>query len=111
MLPSVREALTIGREAGLPVHLSHLKAVGPTNWGAVRQAAALVEDARAAGQTVTADQYPYVATSTLLTAILFPATEIPGGLKDFARRMETDAQYQQAVRRVVEQRLRTIRGS
>lgn len=106
LLPSVREALTIGRAAGLPVHLSHLKAVGPINWGAVRQAAALVEEARAAGQTVTADQYPYVATSTHLTAVLFPATEIPGGLKDFARRMETDAQYLQAVRHVVGQRLK-----
>jgi len=105
LLPSVHEALRIGRAAGLPVHVSHFKAVGPRSWGSVRQAAAAIDEARAAGQRVTADQYPYIATSTGLSAVLFPATEIPGGLRDFARRMETDADYRRAVRQVVERRL------
>jgi len=105
LLPAVREALRIGREANVPVHVSHFKAVGPRSWGSVHQAAAAIDEARAAGLRVTADQYPYIATSTSVSAVLFPATEIPGGLRDFARRMETDADYRRAVRQVVERRL------
>jgi N-acyl-D-amino-acid deacylase len=105
LLPALHEALAIGREAQLPVHISHLKAVGPRAWGSVRAAASLIEAARAEGQRVTADQYPYVATSTGLTPVLFPATEIPGGLKDFARRIKTEPDYERAVRKLVERRM------
>ncbi|QDU92470.1 D-aminoacylase [Lignipirellula cremea] len=64
LLSSVEELLKIGRRGGLPVHVSHFKAVGEEAWGGlIRQAAALIEDARDAGQVVTADQYPYIAGS------------------------------------------------
>lgn len=106
LLGALREAIDIGRQARLPVQVSHLKAVGPIAWGSLRKAAALIEEARAAGLAVTADQYPYIATSTNLGAILFPATELPGGLHDFARRMQQDAEYQRAVRLLVTQRLK-----
>ena len=106
LLNALQEAIQIGREARLPVHVSHLKAVGPSNWGSLRKAVSLIEEARAEGLTVTADQYPYIATSTNLAAILFPATELPGGLKDFARRMRDDVEYQQAVRQLVLRRLK-----
>ena len=106
LLGALREAIQIGREARLPVHVSHLKAVGPANWGSLRKAVALIEEARAEGLTVTADQYPYIATSTNLAAILFPATELPMGLKDFGRRMRDDVEYQRAVRQLVLRRLR-----
>ncbi|NUQ64032.1 MAG: D-aminoacylase [Pirellulales bacterium] len=106
LLGALQEAIQIGREAGLPVHISHLKAVGPANWGSLRKAASMIEKARAEGLTVTADQYPYIATSTNLAAVLLPATELPGGLKDFNRRMRDDAEYQQAVRRLVLRRMK-----
>lgn len=106
LLGALHEALQIGREAGLPVHISHLKAVGPANWGSLRKAVSLVEAARAEGLTVTADQYPYIATSTNLAAILFPATELAGGMQDFARRMRDDAEYHGAVRQLVLRRLK-----
>ena len=106
LLGALGEAIGIGREARLPVHISHLKAVGPSNWGSLRKAVSLIEDARAEGLKVTADQYPYIATSTSLAAILFPETELPDGLKDFARRIEHDSKYQQAVRQLVLRRLR-----
>ncbi len=105
LLGALREAIGIAREARLPAHISHFKAVGPAAWGSVRQAARLIEEARAQGLTVTADQYPYIATSTNLAAILFPATELPGGLKNFSRRMEDDADYGRAVRELVRRRL------
>ena len=72
LLNSIDEAIAIGREAGLPVHISHLKATGKANWGLVRTACDRIREARNAGQTVTADQYPYIASSTSLAAFVVP---------------------------------------
>jgi N-acyl-D-aspartate/D-glutamate deacylase len=105
LLDAVREAISIGRSAGLPVHISHFKAVGKSNWGGVRDAARLIDEARQDGLRVTADQYPYVATSTSLSATLFPATKIPGGLVDLAKRMEADPELLRSVRTVIDDRL------
>jgi N-acyl-D-aspartate/D-glutamate deacylase len=72
LLTSVNEILEIGRRAKLPVHISHMKASGRKVWGKSADAIALVEQARANGQIVTADQYPYTASSTSLAATLIP---------------------------------------
>jgi N-acyl-D-amino-acid deacylase len=69
---SVREAIRIGREAGVPVHISHHKASGKDNWGRTAETLALIDEARAAGLDVTLDVYPYTAGSTLLHSILPP---------------------------------------
>jgi N-acyl-D-aspartate/D-glutamate deacylase len=72
LLESIEEILTIGREAQLPVHISHIKASGKAAWGLAPDAIAKVRAARAAGQRVTADQYPYTASSTSLSATVIP---------------------------------------
>lgn len=69
LLDSVREAIRIGEEAGVAVQISHLKAAGNRAWGRVREALALIEEARGRGVDVTSDQYPYTAGSTLLAAV------------------------------------------
>jgi N-acyl-D-amino-acid deacylase len=106
LLRSVQEALEIGRAANLPVHISHFKATGKPNWGQVHKAAALVEAARRSGLSVTADQYPYIATSTGLGPTLFPTRKIPGGMKNFAQRVQNDADYMRQVRKIVQGDLR-----
>jgi len=70
LLEAVTEAITIGERAGVPVHLAHHKAAGKRNWGKVEQSLALIEAARHRGVAVTADQYPYIASSTGLGVIL-----------------------------------------
>ena len=65
VLESVRETLRIGREAGVPVVISHHKCAGRANWGGSRDTLALIADAQA-GQAVDLDVYPYVAGSTVL---------------------------------------------
>jgi N-acyl-D-amino-acid deacylase len=70
LLDSVREALEIGSRAGVPVQISHHKASGEAAWGLVRESLALIERARADGQDVHADQYPYTAGSTILAAVV-----------------------------------------
>jgi N-acyl-D-aspartate/D-glutamate deacylase len=87
LLAALDEALTIGRKAGLPVHVSHLKASGRRMWGKGADAVALLARARRAGQVVTADQYPYVASSTRLQAIVVPPRFREGSRKDFLARL------------------------
>ena len=75
---SVREAIRIGREAGVPVHISHHKASGKDNWGRTAETLALIDQARADGIDVTLDVYPYTAGSTLLHSILPPWAQADG---------------------------------
>jgi N-acyl-D-amino-acid deacylase len=79
LLKAVAEAIEIGEKAHTPVHISHFKASGRDAWGLIREAAKLVETARTAGRRVTADQYPYVASSTSLEATLIPTWARAGG--------------------------------
>ncbi|RIL06464.1 MAG: N-acyl-D-amino-acid deacylase [Proteobacteria bacterium] len=70
LLDSVREAIAIGERAGVPVQISHHKAAGRGSWGLVRDSLRLIDEARARGVDVTADQYPYTAASTVLAAVV-----------------------------------------
>src|SRR5205823_13564681 len=58
LLEAIDEAVAVGKGAGVPVHISHLKANGKANWGRAGSALERITAARAAGQVVTADQYP-----------------------------------------------------
>jgi N-acyl-D-amino-acid deacylase len=72
ILGAVREMLAVAHESGCRVHISHLKLAGRDNWGRVDEVLGLVERGQADGLHLTADQYPYVAGSTLLGAVLPP---------------------------------------
>ena len=75
-LEAIDEALRIGREGGVPVEIYHLKAGGVRNWFKAPLAVAKIDSARAAGQDIAADMYPYVAGGTSLSACTPPwATE------------------------------------
>ena len=63
LLEAVAEAISIGRDAGCPVHISHHKAGGPENWGKVADSLASIDQANSAGADVTLDFYPYTASS------------------------------------------------
>ena len=56
----------------MPVHVFHMKVTGQRNFGRIKEVIKLVEAARARGVNVTADEYPYVASSTGLTATIPP---------------------------------------
>jgi dihydroorotase/N-acyl-D-amino-acid deacylase len=84
-LEAIEEALTIGRDGGLPVEIYHLKATGEENWPKMAQVIARIEAARAAGIDITADMYPYVASGTGLSAILPTWVSADGKLFDNLR--------------------------
>ncbi|MCC6213159.1 MAG: D-aminoacylase [Burkholderiales bacterium] len=69
LLDSVREAIEIGQRAGVPVQISHHKASGRAAWGRVGDSLRLIEEAQQRGESVHADQYPYTAGSTILSAV------------------------------------------
>jgi N-acyl-D-amino-acid deacylase len=93
LLEAVEEAITIGREAGVPVQLSHHKATGEANWGKIVTSLGLIDAARENGQDVLADQYPYTAGSTTLTALL-PQWALQGGLEAMRQRLHDPATYE-----------------
>jgi N-acyl-D-aspartate/D-glutamate deacylase len=63
LLEAVDEAISIGREAQVPVHISHHKAAGRRNWGKVAASLTRADEADRAGTAVTLDVYPYTAGS------------------------------------------------
>jgi dihydroorotase/N-acyl-D-amino-acid deacylase len=71
-MAALDEAFRIGREANIPVEIFHLKVSGKQNWEKMPQVIAKIEEARANGIDVTADQYPYVAGATSLGAVIPP---------------------------------------
>lgn len=72
LLKSVKEAITIGEKANIPVQISHHKAANKAVWGKSRTTLKLIEKARAKGIDVTVDQYPYRAGATSLVTLLPP---------------------------------------
>ncbi len=69
---SVAEALDIGRRAGVPVDIIHLKLAEKQLWGKMPELIGLIANARAAGQPVEANVYPYRAGQNNLSSILPP---------------------------------------
>ena len=70
LLEAVSEAVEIGERAGVPVQIAHFKASGKAYWGRTEGSLRLVEEGREKGVDVTFDQYPYVASSTGLSAFM-----------------------------------------
>jgi len=85
LIEAVREALRIGREGGVPVEIYHLKAAGIANWPKARQVVAMIDSARAAGQDVAADQYPYTAGQNNLSSCIPPWAHADGRLLERLR--------------------------
>jgi N-acyl-D-aspartate/D-glutamate deacylase len=80
---ALQEILTIARKAGLRVHISHIKVTGRRNWGKAPDVIAFIKKAQQEGIKVTADQYPYPASSTNIAAMAIPAQWREGDNKDF----------------------------
>jgi N-acyl-D-amino-acid deacylase len=101
VLQATDEAIRIGREAKLPVHISHMKISSRKGWGKAAESIALVEKARKEGQTVTADQYPYVASSTSLAAMVVPPQFREGSREDYLARFD-DKEQGPRIRKAIE---------
>jgi N-acyl-D-aspartate/D-glutamate deacylase len=104
---AIDEALKIGREAGVPVHISHHKISAVTVWGLTRLTLEKIDAARAAGQDVTLDQYPYAAGSGSLQFYV-PQDSLSGGIEAYRDRIaapKTRPQIVDAVEKVFRDKL------
>ena len=97
LLQAVREAIEIGERAKIPVEISHFKASGRKYWGMTTESLRLVEEARARGVDVTVDQYPYIASSTSLAALL-PLWVHEGGTDKMLGRLK-DPEIREKIKR------------
>jgi N-acyl-D-amino-acid deacylase len=100
VLEAVAEAIEIGRQTGVRVEISHLKAAGEINWPKQGAALDLVESARAEGIGVLADAYPYTAYSTGLLILTEGWAREGGTAAILGRLSETEARAR--IRREVE---------
>lgn len=87
LIEGVQEAISISREANIPVVLTHHKVVGKPMWGKSVKTLAMIDSARALGLDIKLDQYPYAASYTSIS-ILIPTWARAGGNKVFAKRTE-----------------------
>jgi N-acyl-D-amino-acid deacylase len=90
VMASVEEAIEVGRQAGLPVQISHHKVASKRQWGRSTDTLAKIEAARAAGVDVTLDQYPYTASSTRLSVML-PSWALAGDYAAIQKRLADPA--------------------
>jgi N-acyl-D-amino-acid deacylase len=91
LLDAVNEALEIGKRAGVRVQISHHKAAGRRNWGKTADSLRAIAAARANGQDIFHDVYPYTAGSTMLVALLPPQAH-EGGDEAILRRLDEAAE-------------------
>jgi len=90
-MEALEEAITIGREARIPVEVWHLKVAGRAVWGRMKDVVARIERARAEGLDITADMYPYVASGNGLDATV-PQWAQAGGVDAMVKRFHDPAQ-------------------
>ncbi len=96
-LEALDETIEIGARAGLPVEIYHLKVSGQTNWPKMVQAIARIDQARARGQDVTADMYPYLAGGTGLSSVFPPWLAADGKFYENLRDPGTRASIKEEV--------------
>ncbi|HEX3384374.1 MAG TPA: D-aminoacylase [Mucilaginibacter sp.] len=105
---AINEAIDIGREANMPVEISHFK-VGLPNWNKSDQMIAMVEKARQEGLDVTVDQYPYTASSTTLN-VLLPDWLLDGGRDSVLKRLANPVIHQKVVDEMIRDMTRRTRA-
>ena len=90
IMAALDEAFRIGREAGIPVEIWHLKAAGKANWGRMPEIIAHIEQARRSGVDVAADTYAYPAWFNSFSAVIPPWAH-DGGDKKLVERLKDPA--------------------
>ena len=107
LLESIEEMLTVMRESGVRLQISHFKSLGPPNWGLVRQGLQRLEELRREGYDVTFDQYPWTAACTGLK-VCAPQWAFSGGEEAFQARLQNPAEYERILKETADEV--TVRG-
>ncbi len=87
LLPSINETIQIGRETGVPIEISHLKAVGKEYWSDMSRALEMIDIANEENVKIDFDIYPYDTTGSVLY-ILLPDWVSEGGRRQMIKRLK-----------------------
>lgn len=87
ILTSMQEVIEIGRQSGVRIHFSHFKVCGKENWDKIDEVLKFLDQAKEEGITISFDQYPYVAGSTML-GIILPPWAHDGGTDQLMERLQ-----------------------
>jgi N-acyl-D-amino-acid deacylase len=98
---AINEAINIGKQANIPVQISHFKVSGPANWGRSKETLPMIDAARKEGYDVTIDQYPYAASSTNL-GIRLPDWALAGGSDSTKKRISDPTMHKQIIKEMLE---------
>ena len=101
---AVEEMLEVARQTKVHLEISHLKLMGKTQWGRADELLQKLKAARQKGIDVTCDQYPYLATSTGLSALIPDWATDGGPQKMCARLVAPDAKLLQEISEEMERR-------
>lgn len=102
---AISEAIEIGEKSGVPVQISHIKALGRSVWGQAEDVCHIIEAAQERGVTVYADQYPYNASSIALSAAVVPRwVEADGRTRDRLKDMELLPRIKKEIEENIERR-------
>jgi len=102
VVEAINEAINIGKQANIPVQISHFKVSHRANWGRSKETLPLIENARREGYDVTIDQYPYTASSTNL-GIRLPDWAMAGGNDSLVRRIKDPVMHKQIIKEMLAQ--------
>ncbi|MBI5183971.1 MAG: amidohydrolase family protein, partial [Nitrospinae bacterium] len=105
ILEAIEEIIKIGREADIPVQISHLKIAGEENWKKIDALFDLIESAIGSGLDLTCDMYPYIAGNTGLQAVL-PNWVFEGGVELQIERLKN----RETRRKIKEEMLSSLNG-
>lgn len=109
LLAAVDETIEIARRANIPANIAHIKALGKDVWGQSQAVIDRIEAARAEGLRITADQYPFEASSTSLSAALLPKW-VFANTEDYRQRFQ-DPQLLPRIKSAMQENLRRRGGA
>ncbi len=102
VVDAIQEAINIGKQAQIPVQISHFKVSGRANWGRSNITLGLIKQARDDGWEVTIDQYPYTASSTNL-GVTLPDWAFAGGNDSLKARLQNPVVRSQIQKEMLQQ--------
>lgn len=94
-IAALKEAINIAQKAKIHLHLAHLKALGVDVWGESKTAIATINDAKSNGVSISADQYPWLASGTKLHSAIMPKWAMADSKEAFYQRLNNPALKQQ----------------
>ena len=101
LVEAVQEALDIGKKAGIPIQISHIKTSGQRNWKKIQTVFKLIEKYQGDGVNVACDRYPYVASQTGLMQVL-PNWTFEGGAKGLVKTLKQPQNREKIKKEILE---------